>query len=714
MKFQFPELLGKYRDLLIAIALFVLIDLGVLVFNYQSSRLLEIDSGRINLASDMRAFSQQLAKAVLTLKQEYDSGTPTQTSLAQVSEAYSGYSQATESLLDGLSQSRQEMFDDQARIERARVMLSDSNKTWRPLAQSLSPLLAPGSGFPGGATADDVGVAVNKVVARNTRLMQQAEDLTRNLEEMSVHRASQMRFVQVLGILLALINFAFIVIKFLRGLARSDRVADLARKETDQILGSVREGLFLLERNGAVGRQQSKSTANLLGCKLSAGDSLYAYLSKRMSEEGVTAAENYMTVLFNERVKPSLLKQLNPLREVELQMSDGSRRFLDFEFQQVLHGRTVKYLLVSVSDITENVLLSRELEGSKAQARSGVEDLISVLEHDPRDVTVFLDAADRRLLEINNALQKVSPAQTAYRQLISRIAREVHCIKGEAAMLDLCLLERSAHEFEETLVPLRDSCKISGDALIPVAVALSNLREDVEQLKRVVARMRSFSADTQAVQERPLKEVIQHIEQLTLRVASELNKKVRFEARLPDTELPISLVSALREALPQLIRNAVAHGIEACEERQRSGKPEEGLIRCSVDVGTEGQLIIAVEDDGRGIDPHRLRECVIAKGLKTADEVATMSDEDVVALIFTPGFSSFDDLHDALSLDDGQVSANGASRLAQSSVHAGRGEGLSVVKEVAERLGARLQISSRPERYTRFALLMRDNRWLFA
>lgn len=86
-----------------------------------------------------------------------------------------------------------------------------------------------------------------------------------SLEEMSVHRASQMRFVQVLGILLALINFAaFIVIKFLRGLARSDRVADLARKETDQILGSVREGLFLLERNGAVGRQQSKSTANLL------------------------------------------------------------------------------------------------------------------------------------------------------------------------------------------------------------------------------------------------------------------------------------------------------------------------------------------------------------------------------------------------------------------------------------------------------------------
>ena len=139
----------------------------------------------------------------------------------------------------------------------------------------------------------------------------------------------------------------------------------------------------------------------------------------------------------------------------------------------------------------------------------------------------------------------------------------------------------------------------------------------------------------------------------------------------------------------------------------RSGKPEEGVIRCSVDVGAEGQLIIAVEDDGGGIDPHRLRQSVIAKGMKSAEEVATMSDEDVVALIFTPGFSSFNDA-------DTTGAKAGLERSSLQSVHAGRGEGLSVVKEVAERLGARLQISSRPQRYTRFALLMRDNRWLFA
>ena len=85
-------------------------------------------------------------------------------------------------------------------------------------------------------------------------------------------------------------------------------------------------------------------------------------------------------------------------------------------------------------------------------------------------------------------------------------------------MLDLRQVERSAHAFEETLVPLRSARKVSGDALIPVAVALNDLREEFEQLKRVVARLSNFSAKTSVAEEKPLKEVMAHIEQLTLSI----------------------------------------------------------------------------------------------------------------------------------------------------------------------------------------------------
>ncbi|MFZ4535033.1 ATP-binding protein [Propionivibrio sp.] len=688
MKLRFSGLLGKYRDLVLAIALFLVIDMGVLAFNYQSSRLLEADTSRINLAGDMRVFSQQLAKAVLSLKQESQDGMPTQTSIAQISEAYTAHNHALVTLQEDVNQPKREIFDDLARIEQARALLVELSHNWKPLSDTIEPLLSQGVE----PMPMDIDIAANKVVARNIKLMQQADDLTKHLESMAVNRAEQMRRVQLIAMLLALANFVFIVFKFLRSLSRSDRAAMEAQEETKRILGTVREGLFLLERDGDVRTQQSRSTAALLGCKLSAGDNFFGYLNLRMPDERAKMAVDFITVLFNERVKPALLKQLNPLREVELEMANGKLSYLDFEFQQVLLEGRVEYLLVSVSDITEKIVLARELDGAKAKAKSDVDSLLGLLDNDPVTVSTFLNETNERLLGINQALQEVSPSNVAYQQLVNQIARVVHGIKGESGTLELISIETAAHAFEDVLSPLRGKKEISGDELIPVAVAMNDLLEDVEKVRRVVSRLLNFTRQGQPVEETPLNDVIRQIEQLTLRVANDLNKKVRFEALLPEADLPRSLIRVLREALPQLIRNAVAHGIESAEERLLSGKPEEGVIRCTLDVGKQGHLVIAVEDDGRGIEAHVLRQQVIVKGLKTAEEVALMSDEDVVTLIFTPGFSS----------------------LNEANTHAGRGEGLSVVKDIAERWGARLQISSRSNSYTRFAFLFKDNRWLLA
>jgi chemotaxis protein histidine kinase CheA len=221
---------------------------------------------------------------------------------------------------------------------------------------------------------------------------------------------------------------------------------------------------------------------------------------------------------------------------------------------------------------------------------------------------------------------------------------------------------------------------------------MNEMLEEIAKIKRIITRLLQFATQERPTQELSIETVLRQIEQLTLHVAQDLNKKVRFEARLQSGQLPNPLLRVLRETLPQLIRNAVAHGIESAEERLRAGKPEEGTVRLMLDINNNGQLVIAVEDDGRGLNPANLRQRVIDKNLRHPDEVAHMSDQEITALIFEPGFSSLD----------------------EAGVHAGRGDGLSVVRHAAERLGAQLRISSRPSHYTRFALLFRDNRWLFA
>lgn len=135
---RFSLLLGKYRDLLLAIGLFLVIDLGVLAFNYQSSRLIEADTGRINLAGETRVFSQQLAKAVLTLRQEFGEAMPTQTSVAQISEAHIAVTGALDTLRETLGREKRELFDDQEAIGQAREMLASLEKTWGPLAESIT------------------------------------------------------------------------------------------------------------------------------------------------------------------------------------------------------------------------------------------------------------------------------------------------------------------------------------------------------------------------------------------------------------------------------------------------------------------------------------------------------------------------------------------------------------------------------------------------
>lgn len=681
-------LLGRYRDLLLAIALFIVIDLGVLIFNYQSSRLLESDTGRINRAGEMRMFSQQLAKAILTLRQEQADGLPVQTSLAQISESYLAHEEALAALAGELSGARGEMFDDPAQIGRARQLLDEVRKTWTPLAEAVAPIVAAaGTEIPG----ETLEIAANKAIARNIRLMRQADDLAGHLEGMAVTRAHQMRQIQLLAILLALANFAFIVFKFLRNLGASDRLAAEAREETGRILGTVREGLFLLGRDGGIGRQQSASAQRLLGDGLAPGVNFFEFLGTRMPAGDGDAARQFISLLFNERVKPKLMRQLNPLRQVEFSRGEGATRYLDFEFQQVLRAGAVEFLLVAVSDITDRVLLERELAGAEQRAKSGVEALLAILDQDPAALAAFLEETGERLQGINGALQQVAPAPAAYRQLIEWIARTVHGIKGESAALGLQALEQAAHAFEEVLAPLRAAGgEISGDQLIPVAVAMNGMQEELAKLGQVVGRIRRFAAGGTA--EAALAEVQRQAERLALRVAADLDKQVRLEWQAPDIELPPPLLGGLRELLPQLLRNAVAHGIESAEERLRSGKPAAGTIRCSLELGADGRLVVAVEDDGRGLDPHVLRQQAIAKGLKSALEVAQMSDEEVAGLIFLPGFSSLD----------------------AAGLHAGRGDGLGVVKEVAERLGARLRISSRPHCYTRFAIFFRDARWQFA
>lgn len=669
--------LGKYRDLLLAILLFIVLDLGILFFNFLASIQLERDASRINTAGELRMLTQQITKSLLTLQIETRDGLLVQTSMAQLGQGTAAFNQGLVALRKSMdSEGDLRLFGLDA--EPLRALLRRLEGEWRPLDEAIAPVLTVPA-----PRLEDVEFASTKAVARNVRLMGLSDDLASAVEAAARHKTGLMRSIQVAAIVLALLNFIFIVFKFVRRLRAADRVADAARQETEDILQTVSEGLLLVGADGRIGTQISAATQRLFMRPVRPGDDFRQLLGRMLDPARADEALSYLDLLFDPKVKPALLTQLDPLQEVPIEPVDdplAQPRWLTFQVSQVREAGRIKELLVTVFDVTQKVRLERELSATQQAARNDVEDLLVVLEQEPLLLQDFLLGARERLADLNQALRAVGREPGACEALVEDAARLVHGIKGEAAALGSAAIARQAHAMENTLAPLRRQPRIGGETLIPVVVELARLQEQVERLHRFFLRI---GQPTAGGREAPreggtLGAMVENLRALAQRVALSLGKQVELTARVPEGALPPGVERALREALPQLVRNAVVHGIESPREREQLRKPPVGALRLDIGAQEGGGIEVRLSDDGRGIVVPQLRERIA----QLRGDAALLSDQEVLGHIFDPHFSTATEVTE----------------------HAGRGVGLSVVRQTVEQAGARLKVLTRPSVSTEFVL----------
>jgi two-component system, chemotaxis family, sensor kinase CheA len=169
-------------------------------------------------------------------------------------------------------------------------------------------------------------------------------------------------------------------------------------------------------------------------------------------------------------------------------------------------------------------------------------------------------------------------------------------------------------------------------------------------------------------------------------IAKQLGKDVHLVVEGGDTPADKQILEAMKAPLSHLVRNAIDHGIESPEERQRQGKPPTANLRLRA-YQTASSVCIEVLDDGRGLDIEAIRNTALRKGIHTEAELATMNAEQIQSLIFAPGFST---------------------RTSVSEI-SGRGVGLDVVRANVERLKGTLQLESSPGKGCLFRLTLNTN-----
>ncbi len=163
----------------------------------------------------------------------------------------------------------------------------------------------------------------------------------------------------------------------------------------------------------------------------------------------------------------------------------------------------------------------------------------------------------------------------------------------------------------------------------------------------------------------------------------EENKNALLVIENEETEVDTLVIDALIEPLLHLLRNAVVHGIESPETRRLIGKPEKGTIRLCIDANDE-QMTLWVSDDGRGISTAKLIEKAIQTGVITKDAALSIGDNEALALIFERGLTTAETLN----------------------LNAGRGVGMSIVRESVESRGGSIVINSTPQKGTSFTITL--------
>jgi two-component system, chemotaxis family, sensor kinase CheA len=262
--------------------------------------------------------------------------------------------------------------------------------------------------------------------------------------------------------------------------------------------------------------------------------------------------------------------------------------------------------------------------------------------------------------------QKISEIVTAQREVETSAApqAELQSVRVSIEQMDalLNLVGELVIERARLERGVRKVAELNGNGIA------EELQGVTERVSRIVSQLQEALTRTRMV---PLNVVFARFPRLVRELARSMNKRVQLKIEGEDTEIDRALVEKLNECLVHLIRNAIDHGIEPPDERTVAGKPPEGLIEISASQ-SEGSVIVVVRDDGRGIDPNKIRRKAIERGLLTEEQASSLSDDDAIQFIFRSGFSTKEEVSEV----------------------SGRGVGMDAVKAAMEQIGGTIDLHS--------------------
>jgi two-component system chemotaxis sensor kinase CheA len=474
---------------------------------------------------------------------------------------------------------------------------------------------------------------------------------------------------------------------------------------TDAILKTSSVGLFLMDSRGRIQPQVSASLSTLFRRQEFDNLTLEKLIAPLVSAKTLSVVRTHMTRFLE--LGRGETADSDPLQDVEVKVANADGGFVSahysFEFSPTEIAHEERSWVVRVTDITARSQQQRELEDLRVQVLTQGEILRSVLKAGGTRFGAFLQRTDASMKSIDGVLKKPAREAGAFRHKLEQTLEEVDRIRRDAAALKLTGLQSAAREFEDALQELRSRETLSGSDFLPLAVKLDALSQASpgRETEGAAPEARVTQNGTQII-EAPkfFAELAQHaapsaqrmaavgslestLTTLTDLVAQENHKSVALACSGLDL-VPTRYQATVKNVAIQLIRNAVVHGIEAAAERQAAGKPEAAALRLDFKAVSGNGFELTFQDDGRGLNPDKVRGVAVARGLVTEEEASRLRDRQAIKLIFKSGFTTLAD-------GDGNTK---------------HGSGMSLVRRYVHEAGGKIALASVVGQETRFKVTL--------
>jgi two-component system chemotaxis sensor kinase CheA len=384
------------------------------------------------------------------------------------------------------------------------------------------------------------------------------------------------------------------------------------------------------------------------------------------------------------------------------------------------HG-TLERLMYVIEDVTELEALNRKVELEKVKSGQKMEIVQELISNSMQDIFELFETANQMINEVTGICeqQKITKAD------LDQILRHLHTMKGNARSYGLSLLTGVTHRVET------EFCKIRNNfGTINIRNAITEfdknwvflLREQVAEYSEMIRKLYHFDKLGSIANNEEVKakfkvandllkkhhdslpsdvyekisvalslmlvessfEIFRKLITSTIvATAADCEKHIDYNIQGSEFTLPEKTMNLLEDALVQITRNCIDHGIEDRKTREAAKKSRAGHLSVRFDF-VNTNLKIEISDDGAGIDLEGIKEKGVAMRFITPEKARESTEQDLIDLLFTPGFTTRENISET----------------------SGRGIGLDIVKVNIEKLGGSIQVKTIPEKGSTFILLV--------